>query len=78
MHFRHCWVVLGVFLVSATGGSASGWNHEEEQEDYSLLLLGRRSNSSEGTSWKPGSPSTWICYSTAGSESSSTSISVNH
>ncbi|CAI8041520.1 Transmembrane protein 144, partial [Geodia barretti] len=67
MHFRHCWVVLGVFLVSVTGGSASGWSHEEEEEDYSLLLLGRRSNSSEGTSWKPGSPSTWICYSTAGS-----------
>ncbi|CAI8041521.1 Transmembrane protein 144 [Geodia barretti] len=59
--------LLGVFLVSVTGGSASGWSHEEEEEDYSLLLLGRRSNSSEGTSWKPGSPSTWICYSTAGS-----------
>ena len=65
MHLRHWWVLL---LVGVTCGSAVGWNYEEEEKEQRSLMASS-GDSAGDTGWKPGTPSTWICYSTAGSKS---------
>lgn len=66
MHLRQYGALLGLLLLA---GVVSGWTDEEEDYDSLGLFLEKRSNSSDGIRWKPGSPDTWICYGTAGSES---------
>ena len=64
MRLPQCGVLLGVVLMVVCVRGGNGWEEkEDEKEGYSLA--GERGNSS----WDPGHPGTWICYSTAGSES---------
>ena len=51
-------LLLSVAVEAAASERDDGWWQDEDG------LLG-----SNGTSWDPASPGSWICYSTAGSES---------